>query len=264
MPRLLPTILLTLLASGCGALDVTLQGTVRTPLLQPAASSPAAPIALAFDRLGNLTLNGRLLDLPQAREEARYGVTVVDAGALPALWRPAHASDGGLLVAALDKASPLAIRGLRPFDRLLRLDGESVGPAPELIARLAAAEQVRLEGIRPDGTRFAIEAAPERRVGDHYAIRVPFLFERRDAAAGAALGLGPMDLLGWYRRRVRHLYVEDPALGHTVYRERFEWGALGNLLLYERERDPLSGEERSRLRLLWLFSFGDDLDEGPR
>ena len=101
----------TLASAGCGALDVTLEGTVRTALVEPVASRDERPIVLAFTRTGGMTVNGQLVELPQAEERRQFGVTLVDAAALPPVWRPGHAPRGGVLIASLHKASPLAIRG---------------------------------------------------------------------------------------------------------------------------------------------------------
>ena len=38
---------------------------MRTGLAEPAISGGDEPLVLAFDRLGNLTLNGQVLDLPE-------------------------------------------------------------------------------------------------------------------------------------------------------------------------------------------------------
>jgi len=262
-PRtLLPLLLLALPPlAGCGSLGVSLHGDLQTPLLEPVCSTEAAPVVLAFDPRGNLTVNGQVLELPRRRERRRLGVGVVDVGPLPAIWRPAHAADGGILVASLQKASPLAIAGLRPFDRVRSVNGEQVSDVKSFVARIDVDEgtTLRLEVVKPDGREETLEAEAGDLVGDSSQVHVPFLFERRSSPTGHALGFAPFDALFYYRTLTEHTYVEEAEVGHTQYNDRFEWGVLGNLLLYESVLDSRSGEQRSRFRLFWLFSFGDDL-----
>ena len=65
--------------AGCGSLDVTVEGTLTSPLVAAPISTETQPVLLACDRLGNLTINGRPLELPAAREDTRLGLRVVDA-----------------------------------------------------------------------------------------------------------------------------------------------------------------------------------------
>jgi len=255
---------LALSASGCGSLGVALHGTVRSDLVDAQGSSAERPLVLAFDRLGNLTINGQALDLPGAREQVRFGVGLVEADALPPVWRPAHAGEGGVLVASVVKASPLAVAGLRPFDRIDAVDGEPVHGAEDAAARLdvAPGEEVRLAVTRPDGARAEVAAAPAERVLDNQRIRVPFLFERHAAETGHSFGFGPLDGLFYYRARTDHGYVAEDARARSAFFGRFEWGTFFNLVYYERARDVTTGAEESRLRLFWLLSFGDD-EVGP-
>lgn len=254
-------VLAALVLSGCGQLEVRLPGAVRGPALDAVGSHGDEPLVLAFDRLGHLTLNGQALELPQARERVRFGIGVVDAGALPPPWRPAHARDGGLLVASLEKASPLAVAGLRPFDRIAELDDEPVGTPAELARRLGDTEpgaEVRLGVVRASGEPAALVAAATERVGDDQRIWVPLLFELRSSATGKAFGAGPFDLLFRSRSRLEHRYVLEGDRGHSLYEERFGWDVLGGLLGWESLTDPVTGEGRSALRLFWI-PLGDDL-----
>lgn len=254
------SLLLPLLAlAGCGSLDVSLPGRLGTPLL--VREGRDGPLVWACDRLGNLTLNGQVLHLPSRSEQARFGLTVVDAGALPPAWRPDHALDGGLLVSALDKGSPLALAGLRPLDRVEAVQGAPVAHPEDLVAALEAVgpeEQVALDVAPAASPRARLLAAPVEGPRDAQVIRVPFLFERRTSSAGGAFGFGPLDALFYWRSAALHATDPAPETGHATYTRRFEWGALMNLVLWQRARLP-SGEERSRLRLFWLLSFGDDV-----
>ncbi|HBP23327.1 MAG TPA: hypothetical protein DEA08_36815 [Planctomycetes bacterium] len=246
--------------AGCGSLDVTVAGTLTSPLVAAPISTETQPVLLACDRLGNLTINGRPLELSAAREDTRFGLRLVDARELPRPWRPAYA-EGGFLVTGLHKASPLAVAGLRPLDCVLGFNGEPVTDAASLQARLrdARRREVYLEGRRPDGEAFELAALAEDRVGESSKNHVPFLFEQRSSATGDAFAFGPLDTLFFWRTWKAHEYVADPRSGHSRYRECFQWGALANLLEWQRERDPLTGDERSRLRLFWFLEFGDDL-----
>jgi len=254
-------VIAALLLSGCGQLEVRLPGALRGPALEAVGSHGDEPLILAFDRLGHLTLNGGALELPQARERIHFGLGVVDAGALPPPWRPAHARDGGLLVASLEKASPLAVAGLRLFDRIDAVDGEPAGAPGELARRLATADPetpLTLDVVRPGGEPARVSARAAERVGDDQRISLPLLFELRSSTTGQAVGTGPLDLLFRVRSRLEHRYVVDPAQGLSVYEERFGWDFLGGLLGWESLTDPATGEGRSRLRLLWI-PIGDDL-----
>ena len=52
--------------AGCGSLDVTVAGTLTSPLVAAPISTETQPVLLACDRLGNLTINGRPLELSAA------------------------------------------------------------------------------------------------------------------------------------------------------------------------------------------------------
>lgn len=246
--------------TGCGSLDVTPEGILASPIAVAAITSEDE-VVLACDHLGNLTVNGQALDLPGVREDARLGFRLVDTTWLPPVWRPAHAKEGGYLVTRLHKASPLALRGLRPLDLVLELNGEALGEVESLVQRLrdSRRQEVSLTGRHPDGRSFAITARGDERVGASTNVHVPFVFERRESSLGKAFACGPLDVFFHWRARRNHTYVVDPSQGHSQYSEDFEWGALANLLAYRRRRDPLSGDERSEFTLFWVFSFGDDL-----
>lgn len=254
-------LLLAALLSGCGSLDVNPSGTLTTPIVAAPISTDCHPVLLAADRLGNLTINGQALDLPSAREDTRLGLRLVDVSDLPPGWRPRHASGGGFLVTLLHKASPLAIAGLRPLDRVVTLNGEPLRNAQTLEKRLrnARRREVVLDVVRFDGQRFRMTAEADERVAESTRSYVPLLFDQRDSSTGTAFGFGPFEVLFYWRSARRHQYVPAPSLANSQYHECFEWGLLGNAFKYQRERDPMTGEVRSRFRLLWLFGIGDEL-----
>lgn len=261
MPRVLWWLPALLLTSGCGSLDVAFTGELplEAGVLEAAGSSPEEPLVLAFTRRGQLTVNGELLELPSAREQTFTGVTLVDTTALPPPWRPPHAPAGGLVVSGLAKGSPLAIAGLRLFDRIDAIDGEPLARLADLPERLGDRERHRLQVTKPSGEAVSFEVQAEDAVGDSTVNHVPFLFERRSAPTGHALGVGPLDGLFYYRARKTLRYVHDPTMAHAAYRDRFEWGALLNLLRYASETDPRTGETLWQVRLLWFIPIGDDL-----
>lgn len=246
--------------TGCGSLDVTPEGILASPIAVAATSSEDR-VVLTCDHLGNLTVNGQALELPHVREDARLGLRLADVTWLPPVWRPGHAKRGGYLVTRLHKASPLALRGLRPLDLVTKLNGEPLGEVEVLTRRLRdnRRREVRLEGRHPDGRSFSISARADERVGASTQIHVPFVFERRHSSLGESFACGPFDSLFHWRSRRNHTYVADASQGHSQYSEAFEWGALTNFLGYRRRRDPLSGEEKSQFTLFWVFTFGDDL-----
>jgi len=259
---LIPLLLLALAPlTGCGTLGVTLQGNLQTPLIEPACSTQELPVVLAFDPRGNLTVNGQVLELPKRREQRRVGIGVVDIGPMPAVWRPQHAIEGGILVSSLMKASPLAIAGLRPFDRIRSLNGDPVADVRTFAEKIAVDEgtALRLEIVKPNGKEDTIEAEAGELVNDSHKVHVPLLFERRSSPTGHAFGFAPFDTLFYYRTTTQHEYVLDAELAHSTYQDHFEWGVLGNLLFYESVVDAHTGETKSRFRLFWFLSFGDDL-----
>ncbi|MBL4846282.1 MAG: hypothetical protein JKY65_12205 [Planctomycetes bacterium] len=246
--------------TGCGSLDVSPEGTLASPIVVAAVTSEDE-VVLTCDQTGNLTVNGQALDLPVVREDARLGLRLVDASWLPAVWRPPHALDGGFLVTRLHKASPLALRGLRPLDRILSLNGKPLGKVEAVAQRLRDSRRlsIRLTALHPDGREFTVEAKADERVGASTKIHIPLLFERRRSSLGEAFACGPLDVFFHWRTRRTHTYVADHLQGHSQYRENFEWGALANMIGYRRQRDPLTGAEKNQVTVFWVFRFGDDL-----
>src|SRR5690606_27545495 len=102
---------------------------------------------------------------------------------------PPHAPQGGLVVSGLAKGSPLAIAGLRLFDRADAIDGEPLARLTEVAERLGDRERHRLEVTKPSGEAVSFDVQAEDEVDDSTVNHVPFLFERHSAPTGHALGL---------------------------------------------------------------------------
>ena len=208
------------------------------------------PEALTFTSHGRPQIFGRPVGLPLAQEDLRYGVVVVDLTPLAAAWRPASAREGGLVVSALDRGSPLALAGLRCGDRILRVNGQEVA-TPRAVARaLAEAEAVRLE-VRSVATgqdrTLSAEASAGIRDLSHWS--APGLVTWISSPTGAGFKLGPLGFVF----NLRSAWVTDD----RRYLLRNEWGCLFDLIAWESETDPQTGESRARLRLFWFLPLGD-------
>lgn len=276
-PRAGLTLALALLAAGCGNLQTQENGAV-----DPGRQALPGGLPMTFDRLGDARVAERRVELPKGRELVRFGLTVVDVGPMHRLV-PAHVTELRVMVSSLERASPLAIAGLRPFDVIAAIDGQPVTTIDDAVSRLSAKEEgdeVRLTVVRPGGESAEITAEAAERVLQTGGFWLPFLAERQASGSGHALGLGPIDSLFYYRSAVDHWAVPeqprpasaDPAspfppveaelnrASRSRYSRRFEWGTLLNLFFYESEVDLQTGEERSRFRLFWILSFGDDIE----
>lgn len=238
-----------LLAAGCGALEVGLPGRLQHGLVDVAASTSATPVLLGLDSLGNLTINGRVLDVPSATERRRFGVTAFELAALPPAWRPRHGPGGGVLVGALARTSPLALAGLRPLDVIVAADGQPVATPNDLVDRLRDAADVRLDVVTVDGRATTIAARAGDLVDEVERIYVPFLFDARESCTGASFGFGPLDALFWFCERVEVALVDAPG-DPVTYVRRDAWGALANLIGHDVERDLRTGATRT-----WLILF---------
>lgn len=275
----LPLALALLALSGCGNLQTQQNGAV-----DPGRQALPGGLPMTFDRLGDARVAERRVELPRGRELVRFGLTVVDVGPLHRLV-PAHVGDHRVVVSSLERASPLAAAGLRPFDVITAVDGQPVATIDDVLSRLSAkaeGDEVRLAVIRPGGEAAEIEAAAAERVLQSGGFWIPLLAERQKSGSGQALGLGPIDSLFYYRSAVEHWAVPpaEPAeareaderspfppveaelnqASRSRFSRRFEWGTLLNMFVYESEVDLQTGEERSRFRLFWVLSFGDELD----
>lgn len=276
-------IIIGLLLAGCGNFEVGLEGGV-----DPGQQLLPGGVGMTFDRTGTPLVGWRAAHLPRGQAWARFGVALVDAAPL-GLLVPSHiaaVTTGAprIVVAALERASPLAHAGVRPFDVLTKVDGRPAGPLAEVVARLAGAEPettVTLEVRRPDGSLLAVEAAAQDPALSASAFRIPLLFERRASSSGAAIGFGPLDVLFHSRDAVEHHAVPPPRpprpeegkppapprpeahASRSRFVERSTWGMLFDLVRRDSVTELPGGEPRSAVRIFWLISLGDDLEEPP-
>jgi hypothetical protein len=239
-------LLLTLFNSGCigvNALQVELVGTLAPDQDQG---------ALRFDANGYPEVYERPVDLPRAQEDHRYGLVVVDSSPLPPGWRPRHAPDGGVLVAALDRASPLARAGVRSSDLILAVNGEPIDSPEQLVVALQEADRVELIGQSRWGPRpYTITAEPSDEVAGVSSFQLPAVFSVASSDTGTGVTVGPLGLLFASRAALMtndHRYVE-----------RSEWGFLLDLFRYRSETETSTGKTKSRFTLFWFLDFGDEI-----
>jgi hypothetical protein len=276
-PPLLLLLLLLLLLSGCVQLDVALEGGVD-PGLQPLPGG----LPMTFDRVGVPLVGYHAAHLPRAEALRRFGVTLVDARPLGAM-APDNARAHPIVVAALERGSPLAHKGVRPFDAIAAIDSKPATELADVAARLAGAapgDVLALAIVRPGGEALTVEVEASEHALEYDQTKLPLLFEHQGSSGGWSLGLGPLDLLLGARHAVEHWAApppasalprpgappgppEPPALGEvresrSRFRDRVQWGVLWGLVGWERETELPAGETRSRLRLFWLFTAGDD------
>jgi hypothetical protein len=228
--------------------DVALEGVlvVQPPERQPLRLDPAT---------GEPTIHDRSIDLPRAQEDVRQGVVALDSTPLPPGWRPLHAPEGGLLISAVDAASPLGLAGLRPYDLVLAVDG-SAPPTLDGLREALGRPSVALRVRHLDGReeRLEAQAAPRVRGQNRVACFVADV-------AWNHTGLG-WDLAGAYLVWCDSLVRHAPRKG---YADAFGWGALLDLVVYRRWTDRATGEEAWCLDLLWWVHLGDtpwDEEEG--
>jgi hypothetical protein len=224
---------------------------------------------LALNSLGTLTINGQALAVPFAQERRNFGVGFADASALPPAWRPAHAPDGGILVAYVERASPLALAGLRPFDAVRRLGGEPVAGADALAASLAALEPgaaAVLDVETPRGSA-RIEAAASPGYKDETGVEVECVFAYGSSRTAWSFSLGepfvPLIKL-W-----SGVTNEEPGARNrggppgSEYRRHFAWGILWDLVRRHARRDLVTGEKKVYWTLFWAWKIGDDIAGDP-
>lgn len=274
-PTLLLVLLLPLL-SGCVGLDVALEGGVD-PGLQPLPGG----VPMTFDRVGVPLVGYHPTQLPRAEALRRFGVTLVDARPLGPM-APDNARAHPVVVAALERGSPLAHAGVRPFDAIAAIDSRPATALADVAARLSGAApgaRLALSIVRPGGEALTVEVEASDHALEYDQTKLPLLFEHQGSSGGWSLGLGPLDLLLGARHAIEHWAVppptpgaapgappgppEPPPLGEvrpsrSRFRDRVQWGVLWGLVGWERETELPVGETRSRLRLFWLFTAGDD------
>lgn len=227
--------LAALTLAGLGGCAIDTQDHGRSSIDSPASRSGRDE--LDVDAQGNLLLHGHVLSLPQAREDRRWGAVFLDVSPLASSWRPLTATEGGIVVAAVRSDSPLAMAGLRPFDRIKTIDGEAVASVGSLVARLEAVPEgskVRLDCEThvernedwSNATHHCVAVAGGELDAAHQ-LWLPLIFEERRKSDRSELTIGPLDSLfyTWTKHNVG---------GHES-REYFEWGALFNLVVWRSE-----------------------------
>lgn len=174
---------------GLAALLLT-SGCVLQPRLRGVIAGPPQGL-LQLNGLGEAQVGDQRLYLPRAAELERYGVVIVDVSAVPAEWRPEHLSDGGLAVAALYKASPLAIAGLRKLDRVLTINERParIGGLSQILERY---DHLRLEVKRPSGEVAQVEARAGGSIHNEDERYIAGLFQYRSTTAESELTVAPL------------------------------------------------------------------------
>lgn len=209
--------------------------------------SPGQPLQLD-PRSGVPSIHGRTIDLPRAQEDVRQGVVVLDSTPLPPGWRLTHAPAGGLVVSAVDAASPLGIAGLRPYDLVLSVEGDAAPLTLEGLRDALSRPSLALRVRHADGReeRLAAEAAPRVRGQNRLAF---FVADVAWTHTGVGWDLAGA-LVAWCDAGVSYL----PEKG---YADALEWGALLDLVEYRRWIDRATGEETWCLDLFWWVHLGD-------
>lgn len=252
--------------TGCISFKIDLSGPVPSrpwPLGGDNGREPWG--ALACDELGNLQLNGQPLQLPAARENQRLGIQLLDISLLPLAWRPQHAKEGGLMVTGLERVSPLAIEGLRPFDVLKTLNGIPLADLDQFMAavqKIKAGEELSLEAATPRGAK-AIKAGVRSALADKTEVSIPPLaqYHRSQTSLGFGFGPGLITFAEWYQDS-----KGDSGEGKTifpVYLENREWSFLYDLIEIKHSKNLETGQVKGSWRLFWLLQFGEGPGGGP-
>ncbi len=222
---------------------------------------------LELNVLGGLTLNGQILAVPFASENRSFGVAFCDAGALPKVFRPRHAQEGGILVAYVDRISPLAVAGLKPFDRVERIGGvrpETVQDAVTRLKSLGAGEVATLDVMKPEGAeRMEAPVLPD--YGSVTHVEIPFLFDTGGNWTATYFVLGdPLSLLAFWSGLTNTLPGRHRHVSSTSYHRLFKWGIGGDLLSREHWTQTSTGRETVIWRLFWFLQFGGDEAQRPQ
>ncbi|MCA8921003.1 MAG: hypothetical protein KDD82_04295 [Planctomycetes bacterium] len=212
------------------------------------------PEGLGFMADGTPLIYGQPVALPRVSEQTRYGVSFVDTTPLPVAWRLRAAPEGGVVVASVQRGSALARAGVRPLDRVERVGRE----VPEgkwatntIRQALEGGNDLELTLRRPNGELRQVSVAPNHEgIQTSSKVRLLSLVGWASGNAGSGYRVGPGGIL-WNSRDVTFTSPK-----HTVVRSEF--GCLFDLFATRSEVDLETGEERSCVRLLWLFEFGDD------
>lgn len=245
---------------GCGNITINFDKPPRT--LARDVPIPGGAALLEADDMGNLLLAGDPLQVEPHSEHARFGVTCVDAGALPRAWRPQHlAQFEGPMVTSLYTASPMAFAGLSPFDGVESIDGVALDGPEKLVDLLGAArpgETVTLQVLSPDGRR-EITADASDGVSDSSNFYLPFVYLYRKSAVESRVEIGPLGLSEYQSKITDTGPGDGPWSGHL---RSVSWSTVLNLLSYK-GTSTLDGESLySQWRILWLIKIGTDADDG--
>jgi hypothetical protein len=213
---------------------------------------PSGRPELSVDGEGNLIFHDHELDLPQGREDRRFGATFVDVTPLPRSWRPVTAPDGGVVVAAIRSDSPLALVGIRPFERVISVDGVAVASVGSLVHMLESAkDDAKLRVTCWSHVKGDVAATYLVPVGEGldagHQVWLPFVFESYSRGGHSELTVGPADVL-FYTFEKRSLHKHET----VIHRE---WGALFNLIVYRStshvREDGTVGDTKHKIRLFY-------------
>ncbi len=239
--------------AGCRISGGTLEGRVKAMPVMLGVKGQEPWGRLAFDDFGNLSINGQVLSLPIAQENRRFGLSFVDASALPRAWRPAHASEGGLMVSSIELASPLAIAGLRPFDVVVALEGEPAVDGRSLATRLqqiAPGRDVRLEALTPRGPgTFRVKTPEALRDSTRFNITPLFYYGRSPLGFSVILPGAALAWSSW-------IYDGEPKPENDgpspAYYRQLKWEALLGIFSCRTTENLYTGKKKRRLD---LFKF---------
>ncbi|MDF1664938.1 MAG: PDZ domain-containing protein, partial [Planctomycetota bacterium] len=137
-PTKLLLVLIALLC-GCAETRVMMRGTLERE---------SSPWTLRFENSGRAFVGSQQLFLPSEAEYKHFGITVVDGSSLPQEWTHGTAQSRTVLVSLIDRASPLAAAGIRPYDRILEINGEKATLA-SFRRHIHTAYSVKLKYQRP-------------------------------------------------------------------------------------------------------------------
>lgn len=258
--------ILTLVLSGCAGTDLFHRGTFHLTLKD-------AP--LTFTPSGRPRIYGRDVSLPRAQEDERYGVVLVDTSPLPPPWRPPGGAAGGVTVAAVDIASPLAKAGLRDSDLIESVGGVPVTSVAQVAGLLRTEERVELsarDGKSGAPKQIAVEAVDGVQAANVYGLPPLGVVGGSQNATlfqlgldGALVGVRVASIPARFHRPAKevddflHNAAPLAASYPDVYVDRLEWSALFGLVSWTSE--SWGDESRARLRLLWFIYLGDDADD---
>lgn len=296
---------LVLLLCGCAETRVLMRGSLERE---------SSPWMLRFEGAGRAFVGTQRIFLATEAEYKHFGITVVDASSLPEEWTHGTAESRAVLVSLIDRSSPLAAAGIRPYDRILELNGEEASLAV-FRRHIKTAYSLQIKFQRPSGQIKDCVAVRSENIYQCDSLYLPVVFDFQSTSSGHYLGIGLWQLIYHHRsamlipfpdkdygekqddykdiqeqvkglqaleremaslefesesenkpsalhrrhRRLKKLRKEIAELeddAEDIYRKRFEWGVLANLIYYQSEVNPVSGRRKRRFRFLWFLSFG--------